>query len=72
MIVPVGAGVAVGVFAALGLGRLVESQLFGIRANDPVVMVLAVSVIISVTALAGYLPARRATGIDPMNALRYE
>ena len=68
----VGAGVAVGVPAALALGRLVESQLFGIKANDPVVMVAAVGVIISVTVLAGYLPARRATGIDPMNALRYE
>jgi ABC-type antimicrobial peptide transport system permease subunit len=50
----------------------VENQLFGIKANDPVVMVLAVAVIISVTVLAGYLPARRATGIDPMSALRYE
>jgi predicted permease len=72
VIVLVGAGVAVGVVAALGLGRVVESQLFGIKANDPLVMTLAVGVIISVTVLAGYLPARRATGIDPMNALRYE
>ena len=49
-----------------------ESQLFGIKANDPMVMLAAVGVIISVTALAAYVPARRATGIDPMNALRYE
>jgi ABC-type antimicrobial peptide transport system permease subunit len=56
----------------LALGRLVESQLFGIKANDPMVMLAAVGVIISVTALAAYVPARRATGIDPMNALRYE
>jgi predicted permease len=68
----VGAGVAVGVLGALGLGKLVESQLFGVNANDPLVILLAVGVIIAVTALAGYLPARRATGIDPMNALRYE
>jgi ABC-type antimicrobial peptide transport system permease subunit len=68
----VGAGVVVGVLAALALGRLVESQLFGIKANDPLVMLLAVGVIVSVTALAAYVPARRATGIDPMNALRYE
>jgi predicted permease len=68
----VGAGVAAGVVAALALGRLVESQLFGIKANDPMVMVLAIGVIVAVTVLAGYLPARRATGIDPVNALRYE
>ena len=64
--------VGAGVLAALALGRLVESQLFGIKANDPMVMLAAVGVIISVTALAAYVPARRATGIDPMNALRYE
>jgi hypothetical protein len=57
---------------ALALGRLVESQLLGIRANDPLVMALAVAVITVVSALAGYLPAERATRIDPMNALRYE
>jgi putative ABC transport system permease protein len=72
VMVLVGAGVAAGVVAALGLGRLVESQLFGIKANDPVVMVAAVGVIMAVTVLAGYFPARRATGIDPMSALRYE
>jgi ABC-type antimicrobial peptide transport system permease subunit len=68
----VGAGVAAGVMAALALGRLVESQLFGIKANDPMVLMLAIGVIVAVTVLAGYIPARRATGIDPMNALRYE
>src|ERR1039457_6844438 len=64
--------VGAGVLASLARGRLVESQLFGIKANDPMVMLVAVGVIISVTALAAYVPARRATGIDPMNALRYE
>jgi ABC-type antimicrobial peptide transport system permease subunit len=72
VLILVGAGVAVGVPSALALGRLVESQLFGIKANDPVVMMLAVAVIVSVSVLAGYLPARRATRIDPMHALRYE
>jgi ABC-type antimicrobial peptide transport system permease subunit len=51
---------------------LVESQLFGIKANDPTVMLPAAGVIITVSVLAGYLPARRATRIDPMIALRYE
>ncbi|HLK18339.1 MAG TPA: ABC transporter permease [Bryobacteraceae bacterium] len=68
----VGAGVAAGALAALALGRLVESQLFGIKANDPLVIGMAVGVIVAVTALAAYVPARRATGIDPMSALRYE
>lgn len=62
---------AVGVPATLALGKLVESQLFGIRANDPMVL-LAIGVIVAVSMLAGYLPARRATRIDPINALRYE
>ncbi len=72
VLILVGAGVAVGVPAALVLGRLVESQLFGVKAKDPVVMLLAVAVIVCVSVLAGYLPARRATRIDPVNALRYE
>jgi ABC-type antimicrobial peptide transport system permease subunit len=72
VVVLVGAGIAAGVLAALALGRLVESQLFGIKASDPLVMLMAVGVIIAVTALAAYVPARRATGIDPMSALRYE
>jgi hypothetical protein len=70
VVVPVGAGV--GVVAALALGRLVESQLFGINARDPLVMLIASGVIVAVTAVAAYVPARRATGIDPMSALRYE
>ena len=61
-----------GVPAALALGKLVESQLFGIKANDPMVLLLAIGVIVAVSMLAGYLPARRATRIDPINALRYE
>ena len=68
----VGAGIVVGVPSALALGRLVESQLFGIKPSDPLVMTLAVGVILCVSLLAGYLPARRATRIDPMTALRYE
>jgi ABC-type antimicrobial peptide transport system permease subunit len=58
--------------AAWLLSRLVEAQLFGIRPADPAVMLLAACGIASVAALSGYLPARRATAIDPMNALRWE
>jgi ABC-type antimicrobial peptide transport system permease subunit len=66
------AGVAIGAPAAWLLSRLVETQLFGIRPADPVVMLLAAAGIGSVAAVSGYLPARRATAIDPMRALRWE
>ncbi|MBZ5726083.1 MAG: ABC transporter permease [Acidobacteriia bacterium] len=65
-------GVAVGLPAAWGLTRLIETQLFGIQPADVPTMVLAAFGIAAISALAGYLPARRATGIDPMRALRWE
>jgi predicted permease len=65
-------GIALGLPLALALGRLVESELFGVRGSDPAVMLGAALVIAVVSALAGYLPARRATRIDPLRALRYE
>jgi len=65
-------GVLVGVGAAFGLSRLIASFLFGVKANDPVVFV-AIPILLSAVALfAVWLPARRATEIDPVNALRYE
>jgi predicted lysophospholipase L1 biosynthesis ABC-type transport system permease subunit len=66
------AGLTIGALATLALGRLVESQLFGMKAGDPLVIAGAMSVVLLVSALAGYLPARRATHIDPMQALRWE
>jgi len=67
-----GAGLIVGVTAALALGRLLESQLFQMKGRDPLVIAGATAVVLVVSALAGYLPARRATRIDPMEALRWE
>lgn len=67
-----GIGLTVGLPAAWLLTRLVETQLFGVRATDTLTMILAAVGIGAVAALAGYLPARRATGIDPMRALRWE
>ena len=65
-------GVAIGGAAALAAGRLVSSQLFGIEPTDATTLVAAVATLIVVAAVAGFLPARRATRVDPMVALRYE
>ncbi len=68
----VGVGLAVGLPVALAAGRLVSSQLFGLRPSDPATFTLATLSLVAVAALAGYIPARRATRVDPMVALRYE
>jgi predicted permease len=66
------AGVAIGIGSALGLTRLIATFLFGVRDKDPAVFV-GVAVLLSlVSLLAVWLPARRATRIDPVIALRYE
>jgi predicted permease len=66
------AGVGIGLALALASSRLVESLLFGVKSNNPLVMGLAMAAMITVALVAGYLPARRATRIDPSVALRYE
>ena len=65
-------GVAIGLPAAWGLTQLVQAQLFGLQARDSMTMLLATAGIAAVALLSGYLPARRATGIDPMRALHWE
>jgi ABC-type antimicrobial peptide transport system permease subunit len=65
-------GAALGVPAALAAARLVASQLFGISAADPVAIGLATLALLGVVAVASYLPARRATRVDPLVALRYD
>jgi len=68
----VGLGIAVGLPLAIAVTRLLANQLYGVQSNDVSTMLLATFGIIAVAALSGYLPARRATAIDPIQALRYE
>ena len=65
-------GLAVGIPAALGLGRYVASQFYGIQAHDPTITGLTVVLLTVVSAAAGFIPALRASRIDPILALRYE
>src|SRR5262249_42231251 len=65
-------GVAVGLPATLGLTRIIQSQLFGLSAHDPLTLAWATFSLIAVASIAGYLPALRASRLDPVRALRYE
>jgi predicted permease len=65
-------GVAIGLPAAWALTRFAKSQLYGIQPNDALTVALATAGIVSVAILSGYIPARRATLVDPMRALRWE
>jgi predicted permease len=67
-----GIGLGLGVPAAIGLGRFVATQLYGIKPNDPWIAVSTVAVLVVVSGMAGLIPARRASRIDPILALRYE
>jgi ABC-type antimicrobial peptide transport system permease subunit len=70
------AGVLIGLPLAVALGRFASTQipglLFGLKANDPLTILAATAVIAAVAAFAAYLPARRASRVDPMTALRNE
>ena len=65
-------GVAIAIPVALAVTRLVRSELYGIVPNDPLSIAAAALVLASVALLAGYIPAERATRVDPLTALRYE
>jgi putative ABC transport system permease protein len=67
-----GLGLVVGIASSIALARLLQGMLFGVGASDLRVLVTVMFVLIAVTTLASYIPARRATKVDPIIALRYE
>jgi putative ABC transport system permease protein len=66
------AGIVIGLLASLGLSRLMAHQIWGVSATDPLTLAIVVAVVVVVGAAACFLPARRATHVDPLVALRYE
>jgi ABC-type antimicrobial peptide transport system permease subunit len=72
IIILVAAGIAIGIPATLVGARLVASMLFGIKGTDPISLTAAVLLLLVIAISAGYFPARKASRVDPMEALRYE
>jgi ABC-type antimicrobial peptide transport system permease subunit len=67
-----GIGLVIGIPTALGAGRFVSDQLYGIQPYDPTIAVATLVLLTAISVLAGLIPAHRASRIDPIMALRYE
>ena len=65
-------GIVIGVLSALALTRIMRNLLYGVSAADPFTFLVVSAVLICVTLTSCFIPARRATHVDPMTALRYE
>ena len=65
-------GLSLGMAGAVGVGRLLRSLLAQTSANDPLTLAVITTLFVIVSLAACYVPARRATAVDPMSALRYE
>ena len=72
MLITAGSGILIGLVAALGATRVVQSLLYGMKANDAASFVAAAGMVLAVAALAVVVPSRRAMATDPVRALRYQ
>ena len=71
-LVQVGIGLAIGMPVALVGGRVLAGQLYGVKSHDPLILGLAMVILAACAVFAASIPARRATKVDPLRALRYE
>jgi len=65
-------GAGIGLVGAFGSARFLVSYLYGVRPNNPAPFIAAAGVLVATAIIVSYIPARRATKVDPMVALRYE
>lgn len=72
ILIVAGIGLAISIPAVLATSKFVEAFLFATKPNDPVALLVAVAILVSAAVVAGYMPARKASRIDPMQALRHD